>query len=157
MELVQQFICYARGLPLALKIIGADLYDKNMRCWKSALDKYKRILCPNIEEILKISCDGLDQLQQDIFLDIACFLKGFHKDVVVDILQSCNFYDPYHDIEKLIDKCLMVVDFDGLLSMHDLIQQMGMEIVQKESEVSKKCKMLLCYKDTLEVLDGDMV
>ena len=51
----------------------------------------------------------------------------------------------------------MVVDFDGLLSMHDLIQQMGMEIVQKESEVSKKCKMLLCYEDTPEVLDGDMV
>jgi hypothetical protein len=156
-ELVHQFICYAKGLPLALKIIGADLYDKNMRCWKSALDKYKRILCPNIEEILKISYDGLDQLQRDIFLDIACFLKGFHKDVVVDILQSCNFYDPYHDIEKLIDKCLIVVDFHGLLSMHDLIQQMGMEIVRKESEVSKKRKRLLCYEDTPEVLDGDMV
>jgi hypothetical protein len=53
--------------------------------------KYKRIPCPDIQEILKISYDGLDQTQQDIFLDIACFLKGYHKDFVIDILHSCNF------------------------------------------------------------------
>ena len=42
-ELVHQFIGYAKGLPLVLKIIGVDLYDKNLQCWKSALDKFKRI------------------------------------------------------------------------------------------------------------------
>ena len=41
--------------------------------------------------------------------------------------------------------------------MHDLIQQMGMEIVRKESKESKKRKRLLCYEDTPEALDGDMV
>ena len=103
-ELVDQFICYSKGLPLALKIISFDLYERNIYCWESTLDRYKRIPCTNIQEKLKISYDGLDPSQQNIFLDIACFLKGFRKFVVIDILQSCNFYNPFYDIEKLIDK-----------------------------------------------------
>ncbi|XP_030933511.1 TMV resistance protein N-like isoform X2 [Quercus lobata] len=156
LELTHQFISYAKGLPLALKIIGADLYKRNIDCWKSALDKYKRIPNPDILQVLKISYDGLDQTQRDIFLDIACFLKGFYKHVVVDLLQSCKFYDPYYDIEKLIDKSLIVVVKDDKLSMHDLIQQMGLEIAQQESDKSKKHKRLLCYEDAPEILIGDM-
>ena len=133
---------------LALKIIGSDLYPRDdICCWKSALDKYKRILNPNILEVLKISYDGLDQTQQDIFLDIACFLKELCKDVVEYILQSCNSYDPYYDIEILKDKSLIVVAGDGKLSMHDLIQQMGLEIVRQELEVSKKHRRLLCQRN----------
>ena len=42
--------------------------------------------------------------------------------------------------------------------MHDLIQQMGLEIVREESEVSKKHKKLLSDEDAFEVLSGgDMV
>ncbi|KAL0005587.1 hypothetical protein SO802_013148 [Lithocarpus litseifolius] len=155
LELVPQFIGYAKGLPLVLKIIGADLYDKNLQCWKSALDKYKRILNSDIQEVLKISYDGLDQIQRNIFLDIACFLKGFSKNLVVDILQSSNFHDPSYDIEKLVDKSLIVVAKDGKLLMHDLIQQMGFEIDRQEAEVLKKHRRLSCYEDTLEVLNRD--
>jgi nucleoside-triphosphatase THEP1 len=151
-ELVDQFINYAKGLPLALKIIGSHLCEKDIRFWKSALLKYKRIPCPNIQEILKISYDGLDQAQQDIFLDIACFLKGYYKHVVIDILHSCNSNDPFYDIEKLIDKCLLFVPKDNTLSMHDLIQQMGLEINREESKVPKFCGKLLCYEDAPEVL-----
>ena len=153
-ELVDQFIIYAKGLPLALKIIGIDLYARDdIRSWKSALDKYKRILNPDILKVLKISYDGLDQTQQHIFLDIACFFKGLHKDVVEHILESCNSYDPYYDIEKLEDKSLIFFDEDGTLSMHDLMQQMGLEIVKQELEVSKKHKRLLCYDDASKLLD----
>ena len=153
-ELVDQFIIYAKGLPLALKIIGIDLYPRDdIRSWKSALDKYKRILNPDILKVLKISYDGLDQTQQHIFLDIACFFKGLRKDVVEHILQSCNSYDPYYDIEKLEDKSLIFVDEDGTLSMHDLMQQMGLEIVKQELEVSKKHKRLLCYDDASKLPD----
>ena len=63
MQLSKQFINYANGLPLALKIIGFDLYQRDIRCWKSVLDKYKRILNPDIQEVLKISYDGLDKAQ----------------------------------------------------------------------------------------------
>ena len=156
MELVDQFLHYAKGLPLALKTIGADLYKRNIHYWKSILEKYKIFPNQNILQVLKISYDGLDPTQRDIFLDIACLFKGFYKDVIVDILQSSYFYDPLCDIEKLIDKYLIVVE-DGKLSMHDLIQQMGFEIVRQESELSKKPKKLLCYEDAPEEPIGDMV
>ncbi|KAL4637432.1 hypothetical protein ACB092_03G076600 [Castanea dentata] len=153
-ELVDLFISYAKGLPLALKIIGSDLYPRDdIRCWKIALDKYERILNPNILEVLKISYDGLDQTQQHIFLDIASFLKGLCKDVVELILESCNSYDPYYDIEILKDKSLIFVDERGKLSMHDLIQRMGLEIIKQESKVSKKHKRLLCYDDASDLPD----
>jgi len=79
LELVDQFVHYAKGLPLALKTVGADLYKRNIYYWKSTLEKYKIFPNPNILQVLKISYDGLDQTQQDIFLDIACLLKGFYK------------------------------------------------------------------------------
>ena len=77
--------------------------------------------------------------------------------MVVDILQSSTFHDPYYDIEKLIDKSLIVVAKDGTLLMHDLIQQMGFEIARQEAEVSKKHRRLSCYEDALEELNEDMV
>ncbi|KAK4596304.1 hypothetical protein RGQ29_014367 [Quercus rubra] len=119
-EVVDLFLSYAEGLPLALKIIGSDLYPRDdIRFWRSALDKYKRILNPNILEVLKISYDGLDRTQQDIFLVIASFLKGLRKDVVEHILESCYSYGSYCDIEILKDKSLIFVDKDGKLLMHD--------------------------------------
>ena len=116
------------------------------------LEKCKKIHNPDIQKVLKVSYDGLHQTQQVIFLDIACFLMGLYMDVVEHILQSCNSYDPYYDIEILIDKSLIVVAQDGKLSMHDLIRQMGLEIVKQESEVSKKNRRLLYYDDSPEVL-----
>ncbi|KAL4637486.1 hypothetical protein ACB092_03G080600 [Castanea dentata] len=155
LELVDHFLHYAKGLPLALEIIGVDLYKRDIQYWYSILEKYKKFPNPNIQQVLKISYDGLDQTQRDIFLDIACLFKGFYKKEVVDILQSSYSYDPFCDIEKLIDKGLVIVD-NGKLVMHDLIQQMGFEIVREESEVSKKHKKLLSDEDALEVLTGDM-
>ena len=144
LELVDHFIHYAKGLPLALRIIGADLHERDIQYWNSILGKYKKILNPDILQVLKISYDGLDQTQQHIFLDIACFLKGLQMDVV----ESCYSYDPYYDIKILKDKSLIFVDKDGKLSMHDLIQQMGLEIIKQE-----KLKRLLCYEDAYELPD----
>ncbi|XP_050274906.1 disease resistance protein RML1B-like isoform X5 [Quercus robur] len=147
LEAVDLFLSYAKGLPLVLKIIGSDLYPRDdIRFWKSALDKYKRILNPNILKVLKISYDGLNQTQQHIFLDIACFLKGLHKDVVEHILESRYSYGSYCDIEILKDKSLIFVDKGGKLSMHDLIQQMSLEIIKQD-----KLKRLLCYEDAYEL------
>ena len=134
------------------------MYGSAKHKWKSVLDKYKRIPKGNIQKILKISYDGLEQTQQEIFLDIAYFLEGFFQDEVVDILRSINNHDPYYDIKRLIDKCLIIVTEDNKLSMHDLIQQMGWEIVRQESpEVIEKRSRLLYYKDAPEILIENMV
>ena len=157
LQLANQFICYASGLPLALQIIGSNLRGRSLRQWESALEKYKKIPDKDIQKILRISYDGLGETEQDIFLDIACFFKGLNIDYVVNILDACNLY-PNSGIPRLVDKCLITVDWCDKLSMHDLLQQMGTEIVRQESpKVPRKRTRLWCYEDALEVLTENTV
>ena len=151
-ELANEVIHYAKGLPLALVIMGADLCGRTKREWKSALYKYEKIPNKHIQKILEISYEGLDEIEQDIFLDIACFFKGLFKEYVVDILDACDLY-PVYGIQKLIDKCLIIVDRFDKLSMHDLLQQMGKDIVRRESpQMLGQRSRLWHYEDALDVL-----
>ncbi|XP_065628138.1 disease resistance protein RUN1 [Quercus suber] len=152
-ELANQVIQYANGLPLALTIIGSDLCGKPRSEWESAIQRYGKILEGDIHELLKVSYDGLRPTEQDIFLDIACFFKGRNNDDVVNILDACNLY-PKSGIPNLVNKCLITISH-GILWMHDLVQQMGREIVRQESTNVLKTRSRLCdYKDALEVLTG---
>ena len=155
-QLAEKIICFAYGLPLALQIIGSDLCGRSLLEWESALKKYEKIPNKEILEILKISYGGLDQIEQDIFLDIACFLKGREKDFVLSILEACNLY-PNFGIPKLIDKCLITVDQCDILSMHDLVEQMGKEIALQESQVPGKHTRISQYEDAHNVLIGNTV
>ena len=53
------FVNYAKGLPLALKVLGASLFAKRTNEWKSALDKLKEEPERKILDILQIRFDGL--------------------------------------------------------------------------------------------------
>ena len=156
-ELANQVIQYAKGLPLALVVMGANLSGRTKLEWKSAIDKYKRIPNKDIQKVLEISYEGLDEIEQDIFLDIACFFKGFSKKYVMDILDSCDL-DPFYGIQKLIDKCLISVDQYGNLSMNDFLQQMGKDIVRRESpQLPGERSRLWHYEDIHEVLTENTV
>ena len=56
-----------------------------------------------IQEVLKVSYDGLNDKEKNIFLDIACFFKGEDKDYVMEILDGCGFFS-LSGIRALIDK-----------------------------------------------------
>ncbi|XP_028769756.1 TMV resistance protein N-like [Neltuma alba] len=58
-DMSSRAISYAQGLPLALKVIGSNLANKNSEEWKSILEQYERIPEKTIHEILKISYDCL--------------------------------------------------------------------------------------------------
>ena len=159
LELANRVVHYAKGLPLALVVMGADLYGKTKPEWENALNKYEKIPYRDIQKILKISYEGLDDTEKHIFLDIACFFKGYNMDYdkVVDILEACGLY-PKTGIKKLIDKCLLTNNKFKQLSMHDLLQKMGREIVRQESpENPGERSRLWCYEDALEVLTEDTV
>ncbi|KAG6676502.1 disease resistance protein RUN1-like [Carya illinoinensis] len=129
-ELSNQVIQYAEGLPLALTILGSDLRGQSINQWRSVLDKYKRIPSKNIQEVLCISYDGLDDNEKEIFLDIAFFFKGQHLDYVVKILDSCGF-SPDNGIRRLIDKCLITITIHNTLWMHDLLQDMAEKLFER--------------------------
>nr|XP_023925126.1 TMV resistance protein N-like [Quercus suber] len=152
-ELANQVIQYAKGLPLALAIIGSDLCGRPKSEWESAIQQYRKIPKGDIHKILKVSYDGLEETEKDIFLDIACFFKGRNNDNVVNILNTRNLC-PRVGISNLVNKCLITIGLGDILGMHDLVQQMGREIVQQESPELKKHSRLWHYEDALEVLTG---
>ncbi|KAG7942561.1 hypothetical protein I3843_16G109800 [Carya illinoinensis] len=108
-ELTKCIIGCAKGLPLALEVLGSDLRGRSIQEWESAFEKYKRSPHKDIYKILKISYDGLDDNEKDIFLDIACFLKGNSIDYVTKILNICRFSSSF-GIAKLKDKCLININ-----------------------------------------------
>ena len=72
-------------------------------------------------------------------------------------MEACDLF-PNCGIPKLIDKCLITIDLWGNLSMHNLLQQMGEEIVRRESpQVLGKRTRLRDYADACTVLTGNMV
>ena len=127
-DLFYEVVRYAKGLPLALKVLGSNFFDKKTKEeWKSALEKLKKSSDERIYSVLRTSYDGLDSVDKDIFLDIACFFKGKDKDFVSRIL------GPYakNGIRTLEDKSLITISAN-MLDMHDMVQQMGWNIVHQE-------------------------
>ncbi|KAK2640885.1 hypothetical protein Ddye_022648 [Dipteronia dyeriana] len=96
------------------------------------MKKLERILHEDIYEVLKISYDGLNDNQQRIFLDIACFLKGKGIDLVKQFLNACGFFTEV-EISGLVDKSLIAISKYNTINMHDLLQAMGREIVRQQS------------------------
>ncbi|KAD4585143.1 hypothetical protein E3N88_22744 [Mikania micrantha] len=85
-------ISYASGLPLALKVIGSFLCDKNKKEWISALDRLKEIPNVKVMDILKLSFDGLEDDQKELFLDIAYFFRFESVDDAMEIFEACGYY-----------------------------------------------------------------
>ncbi|XP_031280615.1 disease resistance protein RPP2B-like [Pistacia vera] len=130
-ELSFKVVEYAEGIPLALKVLGSFLFGRTIQDWESALKQLKRIPHPDIQNALKVSYDGLNDEQQQIFLDIACFFKGIERDLIEEILDACGFTSGFN-INVLIERSLITTSFNTI-TMHDLLQDMGREIVRQES------------------------
>ena len=129
--LSQKVIYYAQGLPLALEILGSFLFHRNLDAWESLLGRLRECPESKISNVLQISFDGLRRTEKKIFLDIACFFKGMTKDRVANILRTPH-YRPNIDIDVLVEKSLIIIS-NGTLWIHDLIQELGNEIVRCES------------------------
>jgi ABC-type dipeptide/oligopeptide/nickel transport system ATPase component len=152
LKLSIEAVNYAGGLPLALVVLGSFLNGRTIAEWKSEVEKLQRTPHEKIQKILQISFDSLDPYTKDIFLDIACFFVGMDKEYVSKIFDSCNFF-PEIGIPILIHKSLVTIDFRNELKMHNLIRDMGREIVCNESpKYLGKRSRLWFFKDALNVL-----
>ncbi|KAM1239186.1 hypothetical protein ACFX2J_044664 [Malus domestica] len=158
-ELARDVVDYCAGLPLALKVVGRLLAKKSKSIWESTLDKLRNILPGKIHETLKISYDGLsDDHVKGVFLDVCIFFVGWDGTVVMPILDGCSRYSVESDISTLQDRCLLDIDSEDTLRMHDLIKDMGKEIVQAESVAEpKKCSRLWHCEDVTSVLRNESV
>ncbi|KAG4122933.1 hypothetical protein ERO13_D11G297350v2 [Gossypium hirsutum] len=151
-ELSKRVLKYAGGLPLALEVLGSFLCGRDATQWRSAIERLERDSNKEIIERLQISFDGLDQTEQNIFLDIACFFNGEDKDFVMKVLDGCEFF-PDIGIDVLVKRSLLIVNKDNKLCMHDLLQEMGKNIVKEKSvdDPGKRCR-LWAERDVYHVL-----
>ncbi|XVE50369.1 hypothetical protein DITRI_Ditri01bG0157100 [Diplodiscus trichospermus] len=116
LQLSRMVLDFANGNPLAIKVIGSSLYARTYAIRK---------------KLLRISYDALDREEKDIFLDMACFFKGEKEDHVTRIMDAC-YISADSGIQDLIDKSLINVS-QNEISMHDLLQKMGWDVVCQES------------------------
>ncbi|KAM2729018.1 hypothetical protein EV1_000456 [Malus domestica] len=144
-ELARDIVDYCGGLPLALKVVGHLLATKkSTTIWKSTLDKLRNIPDGKIHETLKLSYDGLrDGHVKGVFLDISNFFIGWRLCFVEAILDGCSRFSVKAEINTLCDRCLLYIDEEEKLRMHDLIRDMGREIVRAESpeELGKRSRL----------------
>nr|XP_023885697.1 TMV resistance protein N-like [Quercus suber] len=151
LELCQAFVDYANGLPLAIEVLGSFLYDRSTREWESELNRLKEFPKRKILEVLQISFDKLQETEKEIFLHIAFFLNYINQETITAILDRLELY-PKIGLRVLINKSLIKLK-DDQLWMHDLLQEMGRDIVRKEchKDPGKRSRLWL-YKDIDNVL-----
>ncbi|PNY18143.1 disease resistance protein (TIR-NBS-LRR class), partial [Trifolium pratense] len=152
-NLSRDVVKYSRGLPLALQVIGSFLLTRRREAeWKSVLGKLKMIPNDEVSEKLRISFDGLsDDDVKDIFLDIAFFFIGMDREDVTEILKDCGHF-PEIGISILVQQSLVTVDRKNKIGMHDLLRDMGREIVRKKSkERGKEPSRIWRFEDVHEL------
>lgn len=128
-EAMLRAMTYASGIPLVLEVIGSNLYGKKSEEWLYTLDLYEKIPVNNIGEVVKVSYDALDILQQEVFRAIACSFNGLKSaEIENKLCAHDNGYCIKPHIEALVEKSLIKIDEHSCVKMHDLIQQMGRNI-----------------------------
>ncbi|MED6224757.1 hypothetical protein PIB30_087253, partial [Stylosanthes scabra] len=148
-DVLNRAITYASGHPLALELIGSNLFRKEVQVWESALDQFEKHLDHKIHNILRISFDALGEQEQSVFLDIACCFKGYTSKEISDLLQAHYGRSMEYHIRVLHDKSLIKICQGHKVTMHDLIEDMGKEIddLEKSAEMPGKRRRLWFYKD----------
>ncbi|KAJ8759808.1 hypothetical protein K2173_009909 [Erythroxylum novogranatense] len=153
LNLSRKVVEFAKGVPLALKVLGSFFYGKNIQEWEFRLQKLKSIPNQEILNKLKVSFDVLDEEEKNIFLDVACFFRGEKINRVKRILEG-SYFSADIGISLLTDKCLLYIS-NNKLEMHDLLQNMGREIVRQESKEPSKRSRLWNHEDVCHVLLKD--
>ncbi|XP_052190420.1 disease resistance protein RPV1-like [Diospyros lotus] len=129
--LTSSVIRCAGGVPLALLVLGSLLFGRSIIEWRNAIDRLRQRPNTEIQEVLKLSYDELEHEEKEIFLDIACFFNWESKDYVIEILDACGVHADI-GIRLLEEKALVTIR-DNKIYMHDLIREMGRNVVYEES------------------------
>jgi hypothetical protein len=140
-ELAKKVADACCGLPLALEVIGCFLFDKRKEydlknTWPETIKTLSED--KNILNKLKISYDGLSEASKLMFLDIACFMIGQREHIAMQIFKACDYKGPASSFSSLKDKCLVKLDEDRQIVMHDLLRDMGRQVVMNQSQHMEK-------------------
>ncbi|PWA50623.1 disease resistance protein (TIR-NBS-LRR class) family [Artemisia annua] len=133
-ELSGKVLKYAHGLPLTIKVLGSFLCGQSEPYWIDVIERLKTIPLEATMKRLEISFDGLENDYKEIFLDVACILKGWIKKDAIRALESRGFHAEV-GLRVLEQKSLITIskNWEGklCLGMHDHLEEMGRNIVRR--------------------------
>ncbi|KAI9115377.1 hypothetical protein K1719_013696 [Acacia pycnantha] len=152
-ELIDRVLEYANGLPLAIEKLGSSFFGKGIAEWRSLLDREEIIPPRELIMLLRKSFDELDDLNQEMFLDIACFFVGKDINYVKENLYDCISFRV--DTELLVQKSLITIA-NQKIQMHRMLQAMGREIIRQRcpNQPDKRSRLYL-YSDIKHVMEKE--
>ena len=140
------------GHALSLETVGASLFDKkgreDMEIWSEAVKDLKEnegVFGKLRSTYERLPTDG----DRAMFLDIACMLIGMKKEVALTIWKSCSGCSgaqcstsrtPGLALRRLMDRSLVRVDEKGMLRMHDVLRDMGRDMVKRDAARKERRK-----------------
>ncbi|KAL1223838.1 Disease resistance protein TAO1 [Cardamine amara subsp. amara] len=163
-KLAMEVTILAGFLPLGLRVMGSYFRGMSKQDWKAELPRLRIGLDGEIESILKFSYDALPDEVKYLFLHLACFLNEeihfvikFDEEFEEDIKGIFNdtvghkFSDVLHGFRILHQRSL--ISNEEFYLMHNLLVQLGREIVRKQStDDPGKRQFLVDATDICEVL-----
>nr|GEV58695.1 disease resistance protein (TIR-NBS-LRR class) family [Tanacetum cinerariifolium] len=147
---------YAAGLPLRVKVLGSFLCGKDKLEWVDAIDRLEKIPLKDTLEKLELSYISLEDEYKNIFLDIACILKGERKEYAIRVLECCGF-NARIGLKVLQQRSLITISKDEVLGMHDHIEEMGKHIARRSRpDEPNKHSRLWINEEIEDILANDM-
>ncbi|KAD5802465.1 hypothetical protein E3N88_13825 [Mikania micrantha] len=152
-EVLEKLVKYCDGHPLAIQTLGRSLQNQDVAHWEDCINVLKKESNSHINATLRVSFDALTyENDKELFKHIACFFVGMNRDVTELILNACDI-NTRSGITNLIDRFLLSIGRNNELIMHQLVQEMGRDLVRQESpEKPWKRSRLWCHEESLKVL-----
>ncbi|XP_056163445.1 disease resistance protein L6-like [Syzygium oleosum] len=152
-QLATDIVATTDGLPLALQKVGESLFGQiSKKVWTEKLTALEEAPDKSVQAALEKSYDTLEENEQKIFLDIACFLNGKDQRIPYYMWDDCKFF-PTNSIISLQAMSLVEIGEDQRLCMHEILKTFGREIVKNESKDEPWRRSRLCnHEEALDVL-----
>ncbi|KAL1220490.1 Disease resistance protein RPS6 [Cardamine amara subsp. amara] len=154
MELASEVALCAGNLPLGLNVLGSYLRGRDKEDLMDMLPRLRNGLDGKIEKTLLVSYNGLDSKKDKaIFRHIACLFNG-EKVNDIKLLLAESGLDVDIGLKNLVDKSLIQIR-EEIVEMHSLLQEMGKEIVRKQSNDPGEREFLVDAKDICDLLEDN--
>ncbi|CAF1858830.1 unnamed protein product [Brassica oleracea] len=155
MELAKYAVDFTGNVPLALNVLGSSLAGLKKEEWEKRMPMLVNRMARQIDKTLKDSYDRLKEEDKAIFRHIACLFNHKACDYVKRLLEDSKL-DVDVGLVTLAERCLIQISQDKIIRMHDLLQEMGRELVRQPCILEPgEREFLLDSKEICDVLvDG---